>query len=164
MDMKNPDRGWVWPNTPINIVLFEPEIPQNTGNIGRSCAATGSTLHLIKPLGFATDEKAVRRAGLDYWKDVDLQIHESWKDFRQTHPSPRIFFYSTRGTAHYNEVSYQPGDYLVFGPESRGLPAGMLDENPGHVYRVPMCNPVRSLNLAVTAGLVLFEAIRQQQI
>ena len=156
---------WNWPNPPFGIVLVEPEIPPNTGNIARTCGATGSVLHLIKPLGFSLSEKAVRRAGLDYWEHVDIHVHDSWEAFLHTHGDQRMFFFSTKTSTPYTDATFLPGDLLVFGPETRGLPKELLASNPTQVLTLPMQEgKVRSLNLATTAGTVLYEALRQQQI
>ena len=149
----------------FEIVLVEPEIPHNTGAAGRLAIATGSRLHLIKPLGFSIDEKAVRRAGLDYWKDVDLTVWENWSEFQEAHPGARQWFLTTKGSGSLWEVAFQAGDHLVFGAETRGL----SDEihatlTPEQRIRIPMAaGPIRSLNLATSIGIVLYEGCRQVQ-
>lgn len=149
----------------FEIVLIEPEIPHNTGAAGRLAIATGSRLHLIKPLGFSLDEKAVRRAGLDYWKHVDLNVWESWDDFQAAHPAARQWFLSTKGTKSLWKVEFQAGDHLIFGAETRGL----SDEihatlTPEQLIRIPMTEgPIRSLNLSTSIAVVLYEGARQIQ-
>lgn len=145
----------------INIVLVEPEIPQNTGNIARTCAAIGATLHLIKPLGFDISEKAVRRAGLDYWDKVKIIVYENLQEFREKIKSNRIFLLSTKAKKVYSEVSYEEDCYLVFGPETRGLPEDYILENFEHTLRIPMGDNIRSLNLSNSVAIVAYEAERQ---
>ncbi len=156
---------FVWPDPPFNIVLVEPDIPQNTGNIARLCAATSTTLHLIEPLGFQLTDKAVKRAGLDYWDAVDITRHASFKTFLQSnivHRPSKMLLFSTSGTKNYTEADYQPGDCLVFGSESKGLPLDLLEAHPDDVYNIPIqLGSVRSLNLANAASIVLYEALRQ---
>jgi len=143
----------------MNIVLVEPEIPHNTGAIGRLALATDSTLHLIKPLGFSLDEKSVRRAGLDYWKEVDLKVWESFDELLATHPEARICFLSTKAKKSAWDAEFQQNDFLVFGPETRGLPEEWLDDR---AIRIPMKEgSTRSLNLATSVAIVLYEAQRQ---
>ena len=146
-----------------HIVLFEPEIPQNTGNIARTCAATDITLHLIEPLGFEIDEKRVRRAGLDYWQYVDLRVHKSLDAFLEEYKNHRKFFVTTKAEQSYNEPTYQDGDMFVFGKESAGLPRWLIDENMDYAIRIPMSKNTmtRSLNLSNSAILVAYEALRQ---
>ena len=148
----------------MHIVLVEPEIPPNTGNVARLCAATNSTLHLIEPLGFKLDDRQLQRAGMDYWQHVQWQRWQSWTGFRDRLPgSARLWFIESRGPRHYAEVSYSPGDYLVFGRETAGLPKKLLEDNCDRWLRIPMFNDrSRSLNLSNCAALVLFEALRQQ--
>lgn len=151
-----------WPDPPLRVVLVEPEIPPNTGTIARLCAATGTPLHLIEPLGFRLTDRALRRAGLDYWDAVDLHRHSSYAAFEKEHPAGRKFLFSTAGALPYTRGNFQPGDTLVFGPESRGLPDRLLEANPGQVFGIPMRNDrVRSLNLATAVAIALFEALRQ---
>lgn len=143
----------------MNIVLVEPEIPHNAGAAGRLALATGATLHLVKPLGFEIDEKAVRRAGLDYWKEVDLKVWESFPALLETHPEARFWFLSTKAKRSAWEVTYHADDFLVFGRESKGLPESWLDER---AIRIPMKEgSTRSLNLATAVAIVLYEAERQ---
>jgi len=156
-----------WPSPPLNIVLVEPEIPQNTGNIARLCAATGTVLNLIEPLGFRLTDREVKRAGLDYWDSVTIHRHASLNEFLHAPPATRhskLLFFSTSGTRSYTEADYRPGDCLIFGSESRGLPLDLLEAHPDDVYNIPMqLDHVRSLNLANAASIVLYEALRQLQ-
>ena len=145
----------------MNIVLFEPEIPQNTGNIARTCAITGTTLHLIKPLGFDISEKAVRRAGLDYWKYLDLKVYENIEDFFEKNPNGNYYFATTKGQHRYDKVEYKKDDYIFFGPETRGLPEDLIHDNYDKAIRIPMLKIVRSLNLSNSVAIVLYEALRQ---
>jgi tRNA (cytidine/uridine-2'-O-)-methyltransferase len=146
----------------FHVVLFSPEIPHNTGSVGRLCLATGATLHLIKPLGFSLDEKQVRRAGLDYWKDVPLEVWDSLDDLREKHPTARFWFLSTKASTSHWEATFEDGDFLIFGPESRGLPESLLREHADETLRIPMLDDsTRSLNLATAAAIVLYEAWRQ---
>lgn len=152
----------VWPAPPLNIALVEPEIPPNTGTIARLCAATGTRLHLIEPLGFQLTSAQVRRAGLDYWDSVDLTRHTSLESFHKTRTTSRCFYFSTRAKRSYTEVTYLSGDTLVFGSESKGLPDALLATNEDHTLGIPMLtHHVRSLNLANAAAIVLYEALRQ---
>jgi tRNA (cytidine/uridine-2'-O-)-methyltransferase len=145
----------------FNVVLVEPEIPPNTGNIGRLCLATGSTLHLVKPLGFSIDDRTLKRAGLDYWKEVDLQLWDSFDDLRRSHESDsRFFFLTTKSTRAYYDVHFRAGDFLVFGRETKGLPESLLAAHADELLTIPM-RGTRSLNLATAVGIVLFEAMRQ---
>lgn len=147
----------------FHVVLFEPEIPPNTGNIIRLCANSGAQLHLIKPLGFSPTDSKLKRAGLDYHDWARVQLHENLAAFTQTVRPPRLFAVSTRGTRNYAEVTYQPEDALLFGPETRGLPQPVLDALPKtHVLRIPMQAHNRSLNLSNAVAVVLYEAWRQQ--
>jgi tRNA (cytidine/uridine-2'-O-)-methyltransferase len=151
-----------WPEPPLSIVLVEPEIPQNTGNIARLCAATGTRLHLIEPLGFRLTDRDVKRAGLDYWDAVEITRFPNFGKFQQEFPDRRKLFFSTGGEKSYTEADYQPGDCLIFGSESRGLPLELLEANADEVYNIPMrLEHVRSLNLANAASIVLYEALRQ---
>lgn len=146
----------------FNIVFVEPEIPQNTGSTARLCAATGAALHLVEPLGFDTDERAVRRAGLDYWRNVSVTTHKTFGALRAAAgPDARFFFYTSGSGRLYTEVQYRAGDWLVFGRESVGLPRELLAENSESRLRIPILPAVRSLNLATSAGIVLYEALRQ---
>lgn len=152
--------------TAFHVVLVEPEIPPNTGNIGRLCLATGSHLHLVGPLGFRLDEKSLRRAGLDYWDQVNVREWDSLDAFRawfaQASPAGRTYFLTTKAERPYWEQTFADGDCLVFGRETKGLPEGLLRENPDMCLTIPMRSEARSLNLATSVGIVLYEAIRQQ--
>lgn len=145
----------------LNIALIEPQIPPNTGNIARLCAATGAGLHLIGPLGFSIDSAEVQRAGLDYWEAVDLWTHAHWRDFRDAISRERCLYFSARATAPYWSARFTPTSCLVFGNETDGMPDRILDKHPDQCFRIPMSGPVRSLNLATAAGIVLYEALRQ---
>lgn len=149
------------PVNPPRVVLVDPEIPQNTGNIARLCAATQCPLHLVGTLGFSIDDKAVRRAGLDYWPLVDLHRHLSLAHLKHQHPSSRWLLFSGKSSRSYLDAAYQPGDALLFGRESVGLPAELLDEHEDRVFAVPTMGAVRSLNLANAASIVVYEALRQ---
>ena len=149
----------------IHIVLVEPEIPQNTGNISRTCAATGCALHLIKPLGFSIDEKAVRRAGLDYWQYLNLTVHESYEDFLKAAEGKGRFYYcTTKAQRVYSQAEFNTQEdlYLLFGPETRGLPERILKEHPEECIRIPMIPDARSLNLSNAVAIIAYEALRQQ--
>ena len=147
----------------FNVVLVEPEIPPNTGNIGRLCLATGSTLHLVKPLGFAIDDRTLKRAGLDYWKEVDVQLWDSLEQLQTAQgPDARFFFLTTKSKRVYYDVAFKPRDFLVFGRETKGLPEPLLKAHAEQLLTIPM-RGTRSLNLATAVGIVLFEAMRQQQ-
>jgi tRNA (cytidine/uridine-2'-O-)-methyltransferase len=145
----------------FHIVLVEPEIPANTGNIARTCAATGTILHLVHPLGFRTDDKTLKRAGLDYWYAVDVRHHDSFEELQAEFPDGRFFCASTRSSKVDSEQSYRDGDFFVFGKETKGLPQSILDAYPDTCIRVPMTDKVRSLNLSNSAAIVVFEAFRQ---
>lgn len=145
----------------MNIVLLEPEIPANTGNIGRTCVATGTRLHLIEPLGFDIDEKAVRRAGLDYWKDLDLTVYSDYADFLNRNPGARLFMATTKAKRSYTAVNFAPDDYIMFGKESAGIPEEILMEHEETCIRIPMIGDIRSLNLGNSVAIVLYEALRQ---
>jgi tRNA (cytidine/uridine-2'-O-)-methyltransferase len=142
------------------VVLVEPEIPQNTGNIARLCAATQCPLHLVGRLGFRLDEKSVRRAGVDYWHLVDVRQHVGWEDFARSHGGRRCLF-AASGAKSYLDAGFRPGDALVFGRESVGLPRALLEAHPGEVYGIPTLGAVRSLNLASAVAVVVYEALRQ---
>lgn len=146
---------------PFHIVLLEPEIPQNTGNIGRLAAALQCPLHLVGPLGFRVDEKAVRRAGLDYWHLVDMRLHEDLEAFSAVVPRARWKLFSSVATESYLDATFVPGDALLFGKESVGLPSDLLEAHPETTYALPTIGQVRSLNLANTVGIALYEAMRQ---
>ena len=147
----------------FHVVLYQPEIPPNTGNVIRLCANAGAQLHLIRPLGFELDDRRLRRAGLDYHEYATLQVHDSYQGFIEQVAPPRIFACSTRGSRNYSEVAYRPGDALLFGPETRGLPQAVLDGlGSEHCVRIPMRPHNRSLNLSNAAAIILYEAWRQQ--
>ncbi len=148
----------------IHIVLVEPEIPPNTGNIARSCAATGSKLHLVRPLGFSIDDKTLKRAGLDYWPYVDLEVHESLEEFLEKYKDMPIYLATTKGSKSYAEVAYEENAMLLFGKETAGLPRSLIEEYKDRTIRIPMGKDtrLRSLNLSNSANIVLFEALRQQ--
>ena len=145
----------------LNIVLHEPEIPQNCGNIARTCAATGSVLHLIRPLGFDISEKAVRRAGLDYWHLVDVRVYDNLEDFFSKNDVVQLWCLSTKAPRCYTEVEFQDGCYLLFGKETKGLPEDFLREHYGRCVRIPMREEARSLNLSNAVAITVFEALRQ---
>lgn len=145
----------------MNIVLHEPVIPQNTGNIARTCACTGASLHLIEPLGFSLGEKYVRRAGLDYWSDVDIYTYRDFEDFVRQHPDARIIMATTKARMVYTEIDYQPDDFIMFGKETAGIPEEILIRYPETCVRIPMREDFRSLNLSNAAAIVLYEALRQ---
>ncbi len=145
----------------LHIVLVEPEIPANTGNISRTCAATGTILHLVRPLGFHTDDKTLKRAGLDYWHAVQIHYHDSFEELQQQYPDGRFFCSTTKATNRYVDVQFRDGDFLVFGKETAGLPAAILDAHQDTLIRLPMTDAVRSLNLSNAAAIVLYEALRQ---
>ncbi|MCL6548068.1 MAG: tRNA (uridine(34)/cytosine(34)/5-carboxymethylaminomethyluridine(34)-2'-O)-methyltransferase TrmL [Alicyclobacillus sp.] len=145
----------------MHIVLFQPEIPANTGNIARTCAATGSTLHLIRPLGFSTDDRQLKRAGLDYWHLLDIRYHDSLEALWESYPAARFFYVETSGGRWYTEVSYRADDFLVFGRETTGLPPEVVEANRDRVVRIPILKAARSLNLSNAVAVVVFEALRQ---
>jgi tRNA (cytidine/uridine-2'-O-)-methyltransferase len=146
----------------MHVVLFEPEIPPNTGSIARLCAATLTPLHLIEPLGFKIDDKHLKRAGLDYWEFVDLHVHKSWDEFRKGIEAAHLLYFSKRAVKSYTAVRYRENDYLVFGPETRGLPQDWLDTHQSRSYTIPMMGKgVRSLNLSNAVSIVLYEGLRQ---
>lgn len=145
----------------MNIVLMYPEIPYNTGNIGRSCVLTNTTLHLIKPLGFSLDEKQIKRSGLDYWQFIDLKVWESYEELRAAYPESNFYFATTKTTQKYSDVKYKKDDFVVFGPESRGIPVEILEANRDNCITIPMIKMGRSLNLSNTAAIILYEALRQ---
>ncbi|MCC8104610.1 MAG: tRNA (cytidine(34)-2'-O)-methyltransferase [Clostridiales bacterium] len=145
----------------MNIVLYEPEIPANTGNIGRTCVATGTRLHLIEPLGFLLTEKALRRAGMDYWPQLDVTRYVNYEEFLEKNPGARIYFASTKARNLYTEVRYEPDCYIMFGKESAGIPEEILRDHPDTAVRIPMIGETRSLNLGNSAAIVLYEALRQ---
>ncbi len=147
----------------IHIVLVEPEIPPNTGNIARSCAATGAHLHLVKPLGFSIDDRSLKRAGLDYWPFVKLEVHESLEEFLQKYQGRRMYLATTKGTHRHTDVSFQDEDMILFGRETRGLPKDLIAQHQEDTLRIPMSadTRLRSLNLANSVNIILFEALRQ---
>jgi len=146
----------------FNVVLIEPEIPPNTGNIGRLCLATGSHLHLVKPLGFLIDDKALRRAGLDYWSDVQVAVWNSFSELQKAHAGARFWYLTTKSKRRYWDVEFRDGDFLVFGRETKGLPEPLLEANPDNTLTIPMVDDsTRSLNLATAVGIVLYESVRQ---
>ncbi len=149
---------------PFNIVLVEPEIPPNTGSIARLCGATDTVLHLIRPLGFSTSDKHLKRAGLDYWRFVDIRYWDNFESFLEAQAEEKLYFFTTKVKKVYTEACYKPGDFLIFGKETKGLPPDILNHYQDRCYTLPMGNKnIRSLNLAMTAGIVLYEALRQQQ-
>ena len=145
----------------INIVLFEPEIPANTGNIGRTCVATGARLHLIEPLGFRLDEKSLKRAGMDYWKDLDVTTYIDFNDFLEKNPNAKIYMATTKAPNVYTDVAYEPDCYIMFGKESAGIPEEILVNHKEESIRIPMVGDIRSLNLGNSVAIVLYEALRQ---
>lgn len=146
----------------MQVVLYEPEIPPNTGSVARLCAATLTPLHLIEPLGFKIDDKHLKRAGLDYWEFVDLRVHKSWNHFIEATGAQNLWYFSKRATKSYTAASYADADYLVFGPETRGLPQEILAANSERALRIPMMGAgVRSLNLSNAVSIALYEALRQ---
>ena len=145
----------------LNIVLFEPEIPANTGNIGRTCVATNTRLHLIEPLGFRLDEKSLRRAGMDYWKDLDVTTYINFDDFLAKNPDAKIYMATTKAPNVYTDVSYEPDCYIMFGKESAGIPEEILVHHKENSIRIPMVGDIRSLNLGNSVAIVLYEALRQ---
>ena len=146
---------------PLHVALIQPQIPPNTGNIARLCAATDSSLHLIEPLGFSIHESEVRRAGLDYWESVDLWIHPDWFAFRDAMDRNRCLYFSAKAERSYWEAPYRANSCLVFGSETEGMPARILEKHPERCFTIPMAGPVRSLNLSTAVGIVLYEGIRQ---
>ncbi len=145
----------------FNIVLVEPEIPQNTGNIARTCAATGSKLHIVKPMGFAIDDRKLKRAGLDYWHLLGVKYYDSLKDFFDKTRGGRYFFSTTKAQKKYTDIEFCDGDYILFGKETKGLPEELLYENPQSCIRIPMISEARSLNLSNAVAIVVYEALRQ---
>lgn len=145
----------------INIVLVEPEIPQNTGNIARTCAATGSKLHIVKPMGFEVDDKKLKRAGLDYWHLLGIQYYEGLDDFFEKNKGGRYFYSTTKAQHTYADAEFRDGDYLLFGKETKGLPEELLYKNPERCIRIPMISEARSLNLSNAVAIVAYEALRQ---
>ena len=147
----------------LNVVLYEPEIPANTGNIGRTCMATGTRLHLIEPLGFRLGEKELRRAGMDYWDQLDVTRYADYEEFLEKNPGAKIYMATTKGPRAYTEVHFEPDCYLMFGKESAGIPEEILKQHPDTAVRIPMIGETRSLNLSNSVAIVLYEALRQNQ-
>lgn len=147
----------------MHIILHQPEIPQNTGNIGRTCVATGTDLHLIEPLGFRIDEKKLRRAGMDYWQKLNLTRYIDFEDFKKQHSDAKIWMATTKAKRAYTEVSFGMDDYIMFGKESAGIPEEILVENEENCIRIPMGEDIRSLNLSNSVAIVLYEALRQNE-
>lgn len=148
---------------PFHIVLVEPEIPANTGNIARTCAATGTHLHLVRPLGFRTDDKTLKRAGLDYWFAVNITYYDSFQEVLDKHPGSTFYYASTKAEKRYCDFTYRDGDFFVFGKETKGLPEDLLKANAETCIRLPMSTNVRSLNLGNSAAIILYEALRQNR-
>ena len=145
----------------LNIVLFEREIPANTGNIGRTCVATNTRLHLIEPLGFRLNEKAIKRAGMDYWDDLDVTTYIDYNDFLEKNPGAKIYMATTKASKVYTEAKFEPDCYIMFGKESAGIPEEILVEHKENCIRIPMVGDIRSLNLGNSVAVVLYEALRQ---
>lgn len=145
----------------MHIVLHQPEIPANTGNIGRTCVATGTSLHLIEPLGFRLDEKAIKRAGMDYWEHLDVTNYINYEDFMGKHPGAKIWYATTKAKHCYTDVSFGPDDFIMFGKESAGIPEEILVDNEENCIRIPMKSDIRSLNLSNSVAICLYEALRQ---
>lgn len=145
----------------MNIVLLEPEIPQNTGNIGRTCVATDTHLHLIEPMGFRINDKEVKKAGLDYWPHLKKTIYTSYRDFLNRNPGVKIYMATTKAKKNYCEVQYEPDSFIMFGKESAGIPEEILVQNPDNCIRIPMLGETRSLNLGNSVAIILYEALRQ---
>ena len=146
----------------INIVLLEPEIPQNTGNIARTCAATGASLHLIEPLGFRIDDAKLKRAGLDYWHQLDITYYKDLNDFYARNPDAQVYYFSTKAPQKYTDIKYPEKVYLMFGKETKGLPEELLRDNKSHCVRIPMRDSLRSLNLSNSAAIAVYEVFRQR--
>lgn len=145
----------------MHIILHQPEIPANTGNIGRTCVATGTTLHLIEPLGFHLDEKSIKRAGMDYWDKLDVTRYINFEEFQKKHPGAKIWYATTKAKRLYTEAAFGMEDYIMFGKESAGIPEELLVEHEETCIRIPMLTQIRSLNLSNAAAVVLYEALRQ---
>ncbi len=146
----------------MNIILHQPEIPANTGNIGRTCVATGTSLHLIEPLGFSLSEKNLKRAGMDYWEHLDVHRYMNFEEFKQMHPNAKIWMATTKAKHVYSDVTFGPDDFIMFGKESAGIPEEILVDYEETCIRIPMLPEIRSLNLSNSAAIVLYEALRQQ--
>ncbi len=147
----------------MHIVLHQPEIPANTGNIGRTCVATGTSLHLIEPLGFRIDEKEIKRAGMDYWHQIDLHRYMNYQEFQEKHPGAKVWMATTKAKHSYCDVQFGPDDFIMFGKESAGIPEEILVENEENCIRIPMRSEIRSLNLSNAVAIVLYEALRQNE-
>lgn len=147
----------------MHIILHQPEIPANTGNIGRTCVATGTSLHLIEPLGFRLNEKELKRAGMDYWDQLDVTRYINYADFLEQHPGAKIWMATTKAKKSYTEVEFGPDDFIMFGKESAGIPEEILVDNEENCIRIPMLPTIRSLNLSNSVAIVLYEALRQNQ-
>ena len=145
----------------FNIVLVEPEIPQNTGNIVRTCHATGCNLHLVRPLGFEVTDKYLKRAGLDYWDEVQITYYDSFEELKNKYPSSRFFYFTTKGLKRHSDAQFQDGDFLVFGKETKGLPEELLTQNKDFCLRIPMIGETRSLNLSNSVAIAVYEGLRQ---
>ncbi len=145
----------------MNIVLYEPEMPANTGNIGRTCVATGTRLHLIEPLGFKLNEKQLKRAGLDYWDKLDVTVYSDFNEFLEKNPGAKLYMATTKAPNVYTNISYEPDCYIMFGPESRGIPEEILVNYQETCVRIPMWGEIRSLNLSNSVAIILYEALRQ---
>jgi tRNA (cytidine/uridine-2'-O-)-methyltransferase len=145
----------------LNIVLISPDIPQNTGNIARTCVVTDAKLHLVKPLGFKIDDKHLKRAGLDYWSELDITIYENVDEFFEIHGDKKLYFFTTKGSKNYCDVQYNDGDFLVFGRETKGIDEQILKANYENALRIPMKKKIRSLNLSNSVAIALYEALRQ---
>ena len=146
----------------LNIVLLEPEMPANTGNIGRTCVATGTVLHLIEPLGFHLDDRSIKRAGMDYWEKLDVRRYINYEDFLEKNPGAIIYMATTKARKVYTEVAYEEDCYIMFGKESAGIPEEILKQNKERCVRIPMNEEIRSLNLSNSVAIMLYEALRQQ--
>lgn len=145
----------------MNIVLVEPEIPQNAGNIARTCAATGASLHLVRPLGFSVEDKHLKRAGLDYWHLLDITYYDSFQEVLDKFPQAKFYYATTKGGNTYSDYTFQAGDFFVFGKETKGLPQALLEANPDTCIRIPMLEDARSLNLSNSVAIMVYEALRQ---
>lgn len=145
----------------LNIVLLEPEMPANTGNIGRTCVATNTRLHLIEPLGFRINDKMLKRAGLDYWDKLDVTVYDNYQDFLERNPDAKVYMATTKAPKAYTNVNFEPDCYIMFGKESAGIPENILLENQENCVRIPMVGDIRSLNLSNSVAIVLYEALRQ---
>lgn len=145
----------------MHIVLVEPEIPANTGNIARTCSVTGASLHLIRPLGFSTDDRQLKRAGLDYWQQLDIHYHDSFEALKEKYPEGRFWYFTTKASKNFYQVQFHQNDFIVFGKETAGLPKKLLEANPDNCVRIPMLGTVRSLNLSNSVAIVVYEVLRQ---